>query len=154
MIKSASYLACRLRHPIGSAYVIWPSHHHLTAKPLHFRFDFSMITSHHDAVSQPARTAPLVVDADPAEVKEVSDADNAVALATTNPIRDVVSSYLENVFQPAGSEGSAIEIRNQRLAEIALDELERPRFRSRASRPYTDALRARQFRSQPFWGQL
>ena len=92
-------------------------------------------TGESQLASTPTVASPLVVDVKTPEAKEVSDVDKAVALATANPIREAVSSYLENVFQAAGSEESVLVVRNRRLAEVLSDEPEQPRIRTRKSRP-------------------
>ena len=114
----------------------------------------SQLASKIPIASKSTVDTPLVAGADPAESKEVPDASDTVALATTNPIEAAISPYLKNVFRVSSSEGSVFKMRNRRLTEALRDEPEQPRIRVVRSRPHTKPLRAMSFKNQQLWGQL
>ena len=103
--------------------------------------------------SKPAEV-PVVVDAETVEPIKVSNANDAVVSAATNPIETAISPYLRNIFRLAASDGSVLEFRNRKLANLLSDEPERPRRRTGKTRPRMEPLRATSFQNQQLWGQL
>ncbi|MDB2686925.1 hypothetical protein N9Y42_06905 [Mariniblastus sp.] len=104
--------------------------------------------------SKPAEVPVEVGDVETVEPIKVFNANDAVASATTNPIEAAISPYLGNVFRLEASDGSVLEFRNRRLANLLSDEPERPRRRTGKTRPRMEPLRATSFQNQQLWGQL
>ena len=110
-------------------------------------------TQNGPVASKPAEV-PAVVEAETVEPNEGSNANDAVASAATNPIEAAISPYLGNIFRLPASDGSVLEFRKRRLANLLSDEPERPRRRTRKTRPRMEPLRATHFQNQQLWGQL
>ena len=111
-------------------------------------------TQNGPVASKPAEVPVEVVDAKTVEPIKVSNANDAVVSAATNPIEAAISPYLKTVFRLAASDGSVLEFRNRRLANLLSDEPERPRRRTGKTRPRMEPLRATSFQNQQLWGQL
>ena len=104
--------------------------------------------------SKPAEVTVEVVDVETVEPIKISNANDAIASADAKPIETAVSPYLESIFRLAASDGSVLEFRNRRLANLLSDEPERPRRRTGKTRPRMEPLRATSFQNHQLWGQL